>query len=279
MAAANTHKRRSSIYIIISIFLILTAFIVVFPYVLMLFTSFRTTKEILSHPNEILPIVWTTANYIKVFTKSPFVKWFINSLTITVSVTAAVLFTSTITGYVFAKYKFKYKETLFLIILATMMVPSQVTMIPSFLIINWIGLYNKLSSLIVPGLISTFGIYLCKQFIEDIPDSLCESAVIDGANDFTIYSRIIVPQIRPAIGALTIFTFLGTWNDYLGPLIMLSEVDKMTLPLALSFFNSQHSTDIGATMAAATLVMMPVTIVFIAFQKQFIKGVSLTGLK
>jgi len=108
---------------------------------------------------------------------------------------------------------------------------------------------------------------------------LCESAKIDGAADFTIYLKIILPQIRPAIGSLAIFTFLGTWNDYLGPLIMLSEVDRMTLPLALSFFNSQHSTDVSATMAAATLVMLPVTIVFIAFQKQFIKGVSLTGIK
>ncbi|HHW49386.1 MAG TPA: carbohydrate ABC transporter permease [Clostridiaceae bacterium] len=245
----------------------------------MLLTSFRSTTEILRHSERIWPINWTVAGYIKVFTRAPFFKWFRNSVIITGSVTLAVLFTSTITGFIFAKYQFKYKNTLFFIILASMMVPSQVTMVPSFLIVNWLGLYNKLTALIIPALVSSFGIFLCKQFIEDIPDSLCESAKIDGAADFTIYFRIILPQIRPAIGALAVFTFLGTWNDYLGPLIMLSEVERMTLPLALSFFNSQHSTDINATMSAATLVMLPVTIVFIAFQNQFIKGVSLTGIK
>ena len=279
MAAANSRKKEFLPKFLIIAFLLIVAVLVVFPYTLMLLTSFRSTQEILRNPDRIWPITWTVSGYIKVFTRAPFFKWFINSVTITVSVTVAVLFTSSLTGFVFAKYKFKHKDTLFLIILATMMVPSQVTMIPSFLIVNWLGLYNKLSALIIPALVSSFGIFLCKQFIEDIPDSLCESAKIDGAADFTIYLKIILPQIRPAIGSLAIFTFLGTWNDYLGPLIMLSEVERMTLPLALSFFNSQHSTDISATMSAATLVMLPVTIVFIAFQKQFIKGVSLTGIK
>ena len=279
MTTNRLQRRISTLHLLIIIFLLIVAVFVVFPYILMLLTSFRTTKEILTYSREILPREWTISGYIKVFTQAPFVKWFINSVIITGTVTVAVLFTSTITGFVFGKYRFKYKNALFLIILATMMVPSQVTMIPSFLIINWMGLYNKLAALIVPALISTFGIFLCKQFIEDIPDSLCESATIDGAGDFLIYLKIILPQIKPAIGALTIFTFLATWNDYLGPLIMLSEVDKMTLPLALSFFNSQHSTDIGTTMSAATLVMLPVTLVFIIFQKQFIKGISLTGIK
>lgn len=279
MKKLQTERRWKPVDVLLIAFLMLIAALVVFPYLLMLLSSFRTTSEMMRNPTVIWPIEWTLKGYIKVFTKTPFFKWFLNSLIITVSVTVGVLFTSTITGFVFAKFKFKGSETLFWIILATMMVPAQVTMIPSFLVVNWLGLYNKLAALIVPALVSAFGIFLCKQFIEEIPDSLCEAARIDGASSMTIYLRIILPQIRPAIGALAIFTFLGTWNDYLGPLIMLSDTDRMTLPLALTFFNTNHSTDLGATMAAAALVMMPVTIVFLAFQKQFIKGISIAGMK
>lgn len=124
-----------------------------------------------------------------------------------------------------------------------------------------------------------FGIYLCKQFCDDLPRELMESAKIDGAGDLCIYFKIVLPQIRPAIGALGIFTFLETWNDYLNPLIYLNSTEKMTLPLALSFFNQQHMTDLSTTMAASVLIMIPVSIVFIMFQKQFIKGISMTGLK
>lgn len=212
-------------------------------------------------------------------TKAPFLQWLWNSLVVSISTVMAVLFTSTLTGFVFAKYRFRGKEIIFAIILATMMVPAQVTMIPSFLIINQLGLYNKLSALIIPALVRSFGIFLCRQFIEDIPDSLCEAAKIDGASDIRIYAQIILPNIKPAIGSLTIFTFLATWNDYLTPLIRLNEMKKMTLPLALSFFTTQYSADTSATMAVATLIMVPVLIVFIAFQKQFIKGVTLSGMK
>lgn len=279
MKKAIVKRRPAASHTAIVIILAIVAAVVIMPYILLILTSFRSTKEILQNPAVVWPIEWTLSGYLKVFTEVPFFKWFMNSVIITVSVTFLVLFTSTITGFVFAKYKFKGRETLFWIVLATMMVPSQVTMIPSFLVINELGLYNKLMALILPSMISAFGIFLCRQFIEDIPDSLCEAARIDGANSLTLYLRIIIPQIRPAIGALAIFTFLGTWNDYLGPLIMLSDLDRMTLPLALTFFSTNHSMDVGATMSATTLVMMPVTIVFLAFQKQFIKGISIAGMK
>jgi len=138
---------------------------------------------------------------------------------------------------------------------------------------------SLLSWVMIPSMVSAFGIFLCRQFCEDIPNSLCESAIIDGADDFRIFWQIIIPQLRPCIGALAIFTFLGVWNDYMGPLIMLAEVKNMTLPLALSYFSTQHSNDIGAVMAASSLIMIPVTIVFLCFQSQFIKGITLTGIK
>ena len=279
MRKTRSAQRFSPVQALIFIILLVIAFVVVLPYILMLLSSFRTTAEMMRNPKTVFPIEWTLSGYQKVFSRAPIFKWFQNSVIITTSVTLAVLFTSTITGYVFAKFRFRYKETLFLLLLATMMVPSQVTMIPTFLIINTLGWYNHFSALIVPALVSVFGIFLARQFIEEIPDSLCEAALIDGCGSFGIYFRVILPQVRPAVSALAIFTFLATWNDYLGPLIMLSDVDRMTLPLALTFFNTNHAMDLGATMSAATLVMLPVIVVFILFQKQFIKGISITGLK
>lgn len=248
------------------------------PFVWMLLLSFKLQAEI-AKGKTILPEVWTARNYIKVFETVPMLQWFRNSVLVTVSATAIILFTSTIVGFVFAKYRFRGKNLIFWFILATMMVPPQTTMIPSFLLINGLGLYDKLPALVVPGMVGGFGIFLCRQFIEDVPDSLCEAAYIDGAKDFYIYARIIVPLIRPAIGALTIFTFLAYWNEYMLPLLYINVPAHMTLSLAISFFSTQRSADLGAIMAAATLVMLPVAVVFLAFQKQFIKGIAITGMK
>ena len=259
-------------------FLIVVAVAMLLPYLWMLLLSFKTQAEI-NRANTFLPEVWTIRNYIKVFETVPILRWFRNSVLVAVSATVITLFTSSLIGFVFAKYRFRWKNTLFWVILATMMVPPQTTMVPSFLLVNSVGLYDKLSSLVIPGMVCGFGIFLCRRFIEDIPNSLCEAAVIDGAKDFYIYSRIIIPLIRPAIGALAIFTFLQNWNEYMLPLLYLNNPVNMTLSLAISFFSTQRTTDIGAIMAVAVLVMLPVTVVFLALQDQFIKGIAITGMK
>jgi len=264
--------------IFVSVFLTIFAAIMIIPYLWMLLLSFKLQVEI-SKANTILPELWTLRNYFRVFEVVPIIRWFFNSVLVTVSATTIILFTSTLVGFVFAKYQFRFKNLVFWFILATMMVPPQTTMIPSFLLINKLGLYDKLPSLFISGMVGGFGIFLCRQFIEDVPNSLCEAARIDGAKDFYIYFRIILPLIRPAIGALGIFTFLQYWNEYMLPLLYLNKIENMTMSLAISFFSTQRTTDIGAIMAAATLVMLPVTIVFLIFQKQFIKGIAITGLK
>jgi ABC-type glycerol-3-phosphate transport system permease component len=198
---------------------------------------------------------------------------------VAVTTSVVVLFTSSLLGFGFAKFSYRLKNLIFWFILATMMIPAQATMIPSFLLVTGLGLYDRLAALIIPGMVTGFGIFLCRQFVSDIPDSLCEVAVIDGAGPFYIYFRIIVPLIRPAIGALAIFSFLGYWNDYMNPLLYLSRPERMTMSLAITFFSSQRSSDIGAVMAAATLTMLPVTIVFLIFQKQFIRSIAITGMK
>jgi len=271
-------KRRIPQYILL-LFLIIVSVIIIVPYIWMILTSFRSNSEIMKNPGTMMPINWTIGGYVKVLTKSPFFRWFINSLLISTTVTTAVIFTSTISGFVFSKYKFKFKNTIFWIVLATMMVPYPTTMIPGFLIIDNLGLYNSIAALIIPALVSGFGVYLCRQFCDEIPDSLCEAALIDGAGPVRIYTSIILPQLKPCIAALGIFTFLESWNEYLKPLIMLSEVRNMTLPLALSYFSDQHANDLGAVMAASALIMIPVTVLLLVFQKQFIKGVAITGMK
>lgn len=253
--------------------------LMMFPMVWMFFTSFKTNADIRVNRTSIIPEQWTIEGYINAFTEVPFLRWLFNSIFVTVLVTVAVIITSTLLGFIFAKYEFKGKRWTFIILLATMMVPAQVTMIPRFLIIQKVGLYNKLGALIVPMLVSAFGVYLCRQFIEDIPDSLCDAAKIDGASSFMIYRKIIVPNIKPAIGSLAIFTAMGVYNDYLNPLIMINDKNSMTLPLALAMFSTQNKADLTTTMAVASLIMIPMIIVFIIFQKQFVKGLALTGIK
>ncbi len=259
----------------------LTAFsaIMMYPLLWMVFTSFKSNAEIKTNPESFFPIEWTLDGYIAAFEKAPIGMWFINSVIVTVTITLVVIITSTLVGYVFAKYDFRGKKILFILLLSTMMVPAQVTMIPRYLMIQKLNLFNTLGALIVPGLVSAFAIYLAKQFIEDIPDSICEAAKIDGAGPLRIYWHVILPNIRPAIGSIGIFTAMAHWNDYLNPLLMLNDIDKMTLPLGLVYFNSQRSSDLAATMAAGTMSMVPMIIVFVIFQKQFIKGMTLSGIK
>ena len=272
-------KKNLKLRIVAFICLFLAAIIFLAPYFWMLSNSFKSTKKILLEPTNLLPHEFTISGYVKVLTKSPFFKWMRNSLFVTIVDTLVILFTSSIVGFVLSKYKFKLNKVFFYLILITMMMPTAAMMIPNFLLISKLGWYDKIISLIFPTFINAFGIFLCKQFIDDLPKELFESAMLDHASDFKIYYKIVLPGIRPALGSLTIFTFLGIWNDYQTPLIYLNSTENMTLPLAMSYFSTQHLSDLSATMAAASLIMIPASVVFIIFQKQFIKGISMTGMK
>lgn len=274
-------KRRTfkSYHYLIIAFLGILSVVMMYPLLWMLMTSFKTNADIRANRTKFFPVEWTLEGYRTAFEKAPIVSWFVNSILITVIITLAVIITSTMIGYVFAKYEFRMRKILFVILLATMMVPPQVTMIPRYLMIQKLHLFDTRGALIVPALVSAFAVYLARQFIADIPDSLCEAAKIDGAGPFQIYWKVILPNIRPAIGSIGIFTAMASWNDYLNPLLMLNDTEKMTLPLGLVYFNSQRSSDLSATMAAASMMMMPMIIIFILFQKQFIKGMTMSGIK
>lgn len=265
-------------YVIIAFLAVLSA-IMMYPMVWMFLTSFKSNAEIRTYRTKVLPVEWTLEGYRSAFERAPVAGWFANSMFVTICVTAAVILTSTLIGYVFAKYEFRGKKLLFVLLLATMMVPPQVTMIPRYLMIQKMHLFNTRWALIVPGLVSAFSIYLARQFIGDIPDSLCEAAKIDGAGPIRIYWHVILPNIKPAIGSIGIFTTMMHWNDYLNPLLMLNDMEKMTLPLGLVIFDSQRTSDLSATMAAASMIMIPMIVIFLVFQKQFIKGMTMSGIK
>jgi len=276
-------KKKKSEYkkhhVIILIFLTIFSLIMMYPMAWMLVTSFKTNADIRANRTKFLPTEWTLEGYRTAFAKAPIGQWFLNSMLVVICITVAVIFTSTLIGFVFAKYEFKGKKVLFVILLATMMVPPQVTMIPRYLMIQEIHLFNTIGALIVPGLVSAFSIYMARQFISDLPDSICEAAKMDGAGPFRIYWSIVLPNIKPAIGSIGIFTAMMNWNDYLNPLLMLNDMEKMTLPLGLVIFDTQRVSDMSATMAAASMMMMPMIIIFVLFQKQFIKGMTLSGIK
>lgn len=271
-----TYKKHH--YVIIA-FLSVFSVIMMYPMGWTIMTAFKTNADIRLNRTKFFPREWSIDGFVTAFAKAPIGKWFLNSVFITVVVTVAVILTSTLIGYVFAKYEFKGKKVLFLLLLATMMIPGQITMIPRYLLVQKLHLFNTQWALIVPNIISVFSVYLAKQFIEDIPGSLCDAAKIDGAGPIRIYWSVILPNIKPAIGSIGIFTAMRQWNDYLNPLLMLNDIDKMTLPLGLVMFDSQRAVDLSATMAVATMVMMPMILIFLMFQKQFIKGLTMSGIK
>ncbi|GMX66126.1 carbohydrate ABC transporter permease [Paenibacillus elgii] len=259
--------------------LTVAACIMLLPYLWMVLSSLKSNMEIISATPTLLPEQPSFAGYETVFREAPFWRWLVNSAVTSVLVTAATLFTSALAGYIFAKYEFPGKKVLFVLVLGTMMIPFQVIMIPTYLIISKLGLINHLAAVILPNLVSSYGVFLAKQFIEDIPKDLMEAARIDGAGELKVMWRIITPLIMPMLSALGIFTFMASWNNYLWPLIVLNDTDNMTVPLALVFFNGAHTVNYNVVMSAAVLITVPVIIVFLIFQKQFIKGLTMTGMK
>ena len=257
----------------------LVALVFTLPFFLMLSSAFKTSAEILRIPPTLIPQDPSLSSFRTVIDEAPYFRWFANSLLVSSAITVLVLFTCSLAGYIFAKFEFPGRDAIFVVLLMTMMVPFPVLLIPSYLVVNELGLINSLWALILPAMVSAFGICLMRQFIAGIPTDLIEAARLDGASEWAIYARIVVPLARPPMAALGIFTFLGAWNDYLWPLIVINDLEKSTLPLALTFFNSQHAQRYDLVMAAASMAVIPVIIVFVIFQRQIVNALVLAGLK
>ena len=249
------------------------------PFIWMISTSFKSAESVFTFPPQWIPKHPTIEQYQALFREVNFLQFFKNSVIVAFGITLFSLFLNSLGGFAFAKHKFPGREKIFALLLATMMVPGQITMIPVFLMLKSVGLINSYWGLIIPAGASAFGIFLMRQFITTIPTDLIESARIDGCSEFRIYWTIILPLCKPVLAALGIFTFMGSWNAFLWPLIIMIKENMYTLPVALANLSGQYATKFGLLMAGAVVVVAPVIIVFIIAQRYVIKGVAVTGLK
>ncbi len=263
------------LYLVLTLGLLIT----LIPFFWMVSTSFKSGGSIMTMPPRWIPYDFTLKHYTKLFEEVNFLLHFSNSLIVAVGATVVSLIVNALAGYAFAKFRFPGRERLFALLLATMMIPGQVTMMPVFMLMKELKLLNTFTGLIIPGSASVFAIFLMKQFMEGIPDELLEAARIDGCSEFTIFWRIVLPLCKPVIATLALFTFMGSWNMFLWALIIMLDESKYTLPVALANLNGQHGTEWGLLMAGAVVVVLPVIIVFLFMQKYYIRGITMSGLK
>lgn len=261
------------------ILLILLALVMLVPFVWMLSASFKLNKDVFTFPIQWIPKEPRPQNYIDIWQQIPLLKFIGNTAYITVVVTLLQLFTSSFAAYAFAKLHFPGRDILFVMYIATIAVPWQSYMVPQFMMLRSWHLNDTHLAIILLQAFTAFGVFMMRQFYDGIPDELCEAARIDGLSEYGIWAKIMLPLSKPTISTLTIFTFVGTWNDFLGPLIYLTTESKKTIQIGLRMFISQYSAEYGLIMAGSVVVLIPVLIVFLALQKYFVQGIATSGMK
>jgi len=273
--------RKSNVFlqIVVHAILLIGAFTMLLPFMWMVSTSFKPSSEIYVFPPRWIPKNPTLKNYVDLFSSINFGRPFLNTVIVASSITFLSVLLSSMAGYAFAKFRFKGRDKLFFLILTTLMVPGQMTMIPVFLLLRYLGLLNTYTGLILPGAVSVFNIFFMRQFIMTIPNDLIEAARIDGARESYIFFKIILPLSKPALTTISIFTFTGSWNSFLWPLIIAQDERMYTLPVAVSVLAGQYGENIAIQMAGSCIVITPILVFFLFAQRYFIKGIALTGLK
>jgi multiple sugar transport system permease protein len=259
--------------------LILLAGMALTPLFWMVSASLMPTGQSSTFPPKFLPSPITFEHYASLFTRLNLSRYLFNSAFVSIAVTGVSLVINSMAGYAFAKYRFRGRDPLFKLLIASMVIPSQVTMLPLFLLLNKLGVINTYLGVIIPGMAGVFGIFLIRQFAMAIPDSLIEAARMDGASDFRIYWQLILPLCRPVLLTLAIFTFMGTWNDFLWPLIVMTDDSMYTLPVALANLSLEHVQDTELMMAGSVMTVAPVLLMFALLQKYYIEGIMAGGLK
>ncbi|MGV1895769.1 carbohydrate ABC transporter permease [Agrobacterium vitis] len=277
MRIAGRRVKISTIAIYATI--IAVTIIMLLPFAWMLSASLKLDRDVFVFPIEWIPAHPRWQNYVDIWTKIPLALFIYNTSKLTIIVTLLQLLTSSFAAYAFAKLHFPFKNTLFLGYIATIAMPWQVYMVPQFLLMREFGLNNTHLALICLQAFTAFGVFLMRQFYMSIPTELCEAARIDGMNEYQIWAKIMLPLSKPALSTLTIFTFVTTWNDFLGPMIYLTKTELKTIQIGLRMFISQYSAEYGLIMAASVVALIPVLIVFLALQRFFVEGVASTGLK
>ena len=255
------------------------AVLMIIPLIWMVITSFQTLNETRHFPPILVPESIRWQNYTDVLQRAPFARWFLNTLVVTAVVVAGNLLFCSLAGYAFARIKFFGRDVVFILVLATLMIPFQVIMIPTFIIVRKLGLIDTLGALIVPNLAGAFGIFLLRQFFRSLPIELEEAARIDGASRLGVLFKIVLPLSGPVLATVAVITFLWTWNDFLWPLITIYNPNNMTLQVGLTTFQGAHQTNTNLLMAANVMSVIPVLFLFFVAQRFFIRGIATSGLK
>ena len=285
LAHARRRPTRPLSRVLIYVVLILTSIVMLGPFYWMVATSFKPAADVFASPPKWIPNPWTTENYRFVIEHASFLRFFMNSVLVTSAIVALNVVFGTAAAYAFAKLRFPGRNLLFFLLLITLMVPFQVNLIPLFRLM--VGLHSinshlgvgTYSALILPGAIQVFGIFLMRQFLQSIPDEVLESARVDGASEFRILRSIVFPVAAPGMATLAIFTFLGAWNDFLWPLIVINDESHFTLPLGLAALEVKNTINWGNTMAGTTVAAAPLILVFLALQRRFIEGLTAGAVK
>lgn len=273
-----TDVRRRPLVIATGTALGLGALVTSFPFFWMITSSLKPASEAISVPPRILPSRPSFDAYVRLFTELDFARYLVNTVVV-VAFCAVGLFLMAMAGYGFAKFRFRGREAIFLAVLTTLMIPVQVSMIPTYLILNELHLTNTLLGIAAPMLVSAFGIFLFRQFMATIPTELLEAARLDGAGEFRIFTTIVLPLSKPIVAVQGVLVFIGAWNSFLWPLVIATEQDKYTLAVGLSLLNQQITINPTLQMAGASVMVVPIIIVFVIFQRHIVQGFALSGLK
>lgn len=259
--------------------LALCAAVALFPILWVLLSSFKFQSELFTVPLRLLPSKWTFSNYVAAVRQGNFLQYFSNTVFVSVTATLITVVINLMAGYALAKYRFPGREAIFTIMLATLMIPLQVIMVPIFLQLKALGLLNSLWGIIIPPAATPTGIFLARQYLQTLPDSLIEAARIDGAGELFIFRKVIVPLARPVLATIAIFSFMWRWNDYLWPLIVITDNKKQTMQQALANFVGQLQINWSSLLAMTTIAVIPMIIVFLLFQRHFMSGITTGAVK
>jgi len=266
---------------VIRVQIVATIVLIVFliPVVYTIGSSFKDMSELFSTTPTFFPKQWTLQNFIHVLSTGDYGRYILNSLFVAVTSTTIAIVINTMSGYALAKYKFKGSSVIMILILSTIMLPLEIFMAPIFKVVAFFGMYDSLWAIIIPPAATPTGIFLMRQYLLTIPDDIIDSARIDGASEWKIFTRIIIPNAKPAIATLGIFSFMWRWNDYIWPLISIFSPRKQTLQLAIANLTGEYGTDYTSALAISVISMIPMLVVFVLFQKQFIQGTVDSGMK
>ncbi len=275
------YKKNKIYKLLLTVIMLVIGTLCIFPFIFMVYSSFKVSADVLQKPFQIIPDPATFENIKGLFTSEhyDFTKWYVNTTVMTLTAIAIKIVLITYTAYGFSKINFKGRDTIFLVLLAAMMIPTDIMIIPRYIIFKNLRLLNSMWAIIIPSCVDVYFVFMLRQAFISIPDSISEAAKIDGCNHFVIYSRIITPLAKPQIATMVLFSFVWIWNDYMGPYLYISDIKRQMLSVGIKLFAFGQAQDYGAQMAAATLVLLPIIVLFLFCQRFFIENAASSGVK